>query len=143
MQITDRARVTGWTAAGAFYGTRTVLQRLATGRTLPAGRAVDVPRYAQRTVGVRACYTYYPVAWLDRLIRDMAYLKLNYLHLELRSKTHIQNYPQFQLRSKDGMADPTRLDLTKPAAFTFYTNPVNRDLKLFPGRTGTWAPMNT
>ncbi|KUO16085.1 hypothetical protein AQJ91_37380 [Streptomyces dysideae] len=52
-----RLSVTGATETGAFYGTRTLLQLLAQGDRVPAGRTVDVPRYQERGVGV--CATAY------------------------------------------------------------------------------------
>lgn len=170
-------RITGRTAAGVFYGTRTVLQALAAGDTIGDGSTTDVPSYGERAVGVCACYAYDTGAWLDRLIKDMAYLKLNTLHLELKVKStqypgintfsyytpeeiqqlaalaakyhvtlvpeinspghidpYITNYPQYQLTSSNGTADPTRLDITNPAALTFYENLIDADLKLFGGK---------
>lgn len=176
LTIGKRAEITGADAAGLFYGTRTILQLLASGDTLPAGNAVDVPAYRERGVALCACYTYYSNAWLDRLVKDMAYLKLNYLHLEIKvrsdrfpeintfsyytpaeirhlvalaSKYHItvvpeinspghidpyiENIPDLQLVDKNGVPDSTRLDVTKPEAFDFYTSLIDDYLKVFPG----------
>lgn len=82
-----RLRVTGATETGAFYGTRTVLQLLAQGDRIPAGRTVDVPRYPERGVGVCACYVHISLPWLENLVREMAYHKLNQLLLELKVKS--------------------------------------------------------
>lgn len=82
-----RLSVTGATERGAFYGTRTLLQLLAQGDRIPAGRTVDVPRYAERGVGVCACYIHISTGWLENLVRDMAYHKLNQLLLELKVKS--------------------------------------------------------
>ncbi|MFS8197696.1 family 20 glycosylhydrolase [Streptomyces sp. CWNU-52B] len=82
-----RLSVTGATETGAFHGTRTVLQLLAQGDRLPAGRTVDVPRYEERGVGVCACYVHITTAWLENLVRDMAYHKLNQLLLELKVRS--------------------------------------------------------
>jgi hexosaminidase len=176
LTIGQQVEITGATSAGMFYGTRTILQLLASGDALPAGSTVDVPTYRERGVALCACYTYYSSAWLDRLIKDMAYLKLNYLHLEIKvtstefpkinffsyytpaeiqrivalaSEYHItvvpeinspghidpyiQNYPDLQLVDKNGVADATRLDVTKPEAFAFYTGLIDEYLKVFPG----------
>ena len=179
MSVDDRVDITGATAAGMFYGTRTVLQLLVAGDRIPAGHTVDVPKYAERGIALCACYTYYPVDWISRLIKDMAYLKLNYLHLEIKVRSDsfpkintfsyytpeeirqivalatayhitvvpevnspghidpfIENYPDLQLVDKNGVADPTRLDITKPEAFAFYTRLVDDYEKVFPG--GYW-----
>ncbi|MCI3245947.1 beta-N-acetylhexosaminidase [Streptomyces spinosisporus] len=82
-----RLSVTGATETGAFYGTRTVLQLLAQGDRIPAGRTVDTPRYQERGVGVCACYIHITVPWLENLVREMAYHKLNQLLLELKVKS--------------------------------------------------------
>jgi hexosaminidase len=179
--IGDAARVTGRTATGAFYGTRTLLQLLAAGASLPKGGTTDVPDYGERAVGVCACYTYNTDAWLARLVKDMAYLKLNTLHLELKVRDdqypaintfsyytpqelhrlvalaaryhvsiipeinspghvdpYLSPYPDLQLKDASGKPDPTRLDVTNPAAFTFYTHLVDDDLAVFPG---SWFHM--
>ncbi|MFF4503194.1 family 20 glycosylhydrolase [Streptomyces sp. NPDC001401] len=82
-----RLSVTGATETGAFYGTRTVLQLLAQGDRIPAGRTVDVPRYKERGVGVCACYIHITLPWLENLVREMAYNKLNQLLVELKVKS--------------------------------------------------------
>ncbi|WP_028799822.1 family 20 glycosylhydrolase [Streptomyces sp. 142MFCol3.1] len=85
----QRLSVTGATGTGAFYGTRTVLQFLAQGDRVPAGHTVDVPRYRERGVGVCACYVHISTRWLENLVRDMAYHKLNQLLLELKVKSDV------------------------------------------------------
>lgn len=82
-----RLSVTAATEAGAFYGTRTLLQLLAQSDRIPAGRTVDVPRYKERGVGVCACYIHVSMPWLENLVREMAYHKLNQLLLELKVKS--------------------------------------------------------
>ncbi|MCX4438540.1 glycoside hydrolase family 20 zincin-like fold domain-containing protein, partial [Streptomyces mirabilis] len=69
--------VTAAAETGAFYGTRTLLQLLARSDRVPAGSTVDVPQYKERGVGVCACYVHISTAWLENLVRDMAYHKLN------------------------------------------------------------------
>ncbi|MER6287569.1 family 20 glycosylhydrolase [Streptomyces sviceus] len=79
--------ITGATETGAFYGTRTLLQLLARGDRIPAGRTVDVPRYKERGVGVCACYIHISLPWLENLVREMAYHKLNQLLVELKVRS--------------------------------------------------------
>lgn len=79
--------ITGAAEPGAFYGSRTLLQMLAQGEQVPAGSTVDVPRYAERGVGVCACHIHITTDWLENLVRDMAYNKLNQLLLELKVKS--------------------------------------------------------
>ncbi|WP_406432794.1 beta-N-acetylhexosaminidase [Streptomyces sp. NBC_00631] len=82
-----RLSITGATETGAFYGTRTLLQLLAQGDRIPAGHSTDVPRYRERGVGVCACYIHVSLPWLENLVREMAYHKLNQLLLELKVKS--------------------------------------------------------
>ncbi|MCH5670953.1 family 20 glycosylhydrolase [Streptomyces gilvus] len=87
LTVGKRLSVTGATETGAFYGSRTILQLLAQGDRIPAGRTVDVPRYKERGVGVCACYVHVTLPWLENLVREMAYNKLNQLLLELKVKS--------------------------------------------------------
>ncbi|MCW8378753.1 family 20 glycosylhydrolase [Streptomyces justiciae] len=169
-----RLSVTGATETGAFYGTRTLLQLLAQGDRVPAGRTVDVPRYKERGVGVCACYIHVSLPWLENLVREMAYHKLNQLLLELKVKSDahpeantwgyytkdeirrlvalgekyhveivpeinspghmdpwIENRPDLQLTDSDGAKQPSRLDITQPAAFDYYTSLIDEYAQVF------------
>ncbi|MFE0252649.1 family 20 glycosylhydrolase [Streptomyces sp. NPDC059010] len=170
----SRLSVTGATEAGAFYGTRTLLQLLAQGDRIPAGRTVDVPRFKERGVGVCACYIHVSMPWLENLVREMAYQKLNQLLLELKVKSHahpeantwgyytkdeirrlvalgeryhveiipeinspghmdpwIENRPDLQLTDSDGNKQPSRLDITRPEAFAYYTSLIDEYAQVF------------
>ncbi|WP_262008953.1 family 20 glycosylhydrolase [Streptomyces sp. FIT100] len=171
------AAITGATEAGAFYGTRTLLQLLAADARIPAGRTVDVPQYAERGVGVCACYIHITPDWLENLVRDMAYNKLNQLLLELKVKSEahpeantwgyytrdeiralvalgekyhvtvipeinspghmdpwIENRPDLQLTDSDGKPQPSRLDVTAPEAFAYYTSLIDEYAEVFTSR---------
>jgi hexosaminidase len=71
------------TRAGAFYGGRSLLQLVKGGRPIPRGRARDWPRHPERGMMVDAGRKAYSPRWLAAHIRELAYLKLNYLHLHL------------------------------------------------------------
>ncbi|GAA4008122.1 beta-N-acetylhexosaminidase [Streptomyces plumbiresistens] len=175
----ERLSVTGATETGAFYGTRTLLQLLAQGDRIPAGRTVDVPRYKERGGGVCACYINISLPWLENLVREMAYHKLNQLLLELKVKSDahpeantwgyytkdqirrlvalgeryhveiipeinspghmdpwIENRPDLQLTDSDGAKQPSRLDITQPAAFDYYTSLIDEYAQVF--TAGSW-----
>ncbi|GIG90724.1 family 20 glycosylhydrolase [Plantactinospora endophytica] len=68
---------------GAFYGTRTLLQLFRTGPTVSYGTARDWPAYRERGVMIDVGRKYFTVDWLRWHIKDLAYAKLNYLHLHL------------------------------------------------------------
>ena len=71
------------TTAGAFYGGRSLLQLIKGKAVIPRGRARDWPRYPERGMMVDAGRKAYTPRWLAAHIRELAYLKLNYLHLHL------------------------------------------------------------
>ncbi|KUO06636.1 family 20 glycosylhydrolase [Streptomyces caeruleatus] len=171
----DRLSITAATETGAFYGTRTLLQLLVRGDRVPAGRTVDVPRYKERGVGVCACYIHVSLPWLENLVREMAYHKLNQLLLELKVKSEahpeantwgyytkdeirrlvalgkryhveiipeinspghidpwIESRPDLQLTDSDGNKQPSRLDITRPEAFAYYTSLIDEYAEVFP-----------
>lgn len=103
----DGIAVTGADARGVFYGTRTVGQMLRQQRVLPAGSAVDVPRYAERGVTACACQINIQGDWINRLLTDMADLKLNHLLLEMKLKS--DRHPEANTWSYYTRADVSRL----------------------------------
>lgn len=92
LHVGERITVTAATATGAFYGTRTVLQMLTQQLELPRGELVDVPDYAERGVTVCACVINISPEWIDRLLEEMSYLKLNSIVMEMKLK--VDGYPQ-------------------------------------------------
>lgn len=81
LSIGRATRITANSPAGAFYGTRTVLQLLKQRPSLPRGSARDWPRYPERGLMVDIGRKYFTPRWLAARIRELAWLKLNYLHL--------------------------------------------------------------
>ncbi|MFE9425965.1 family 20 glycosylhydrolase [Kitasatospora sp. NPDC006697] len=75
--------VQGSTTTGEFWGTRTVLQWLHQSPTVPAGSGTDSPDKSERGLMIDTGRNFFPVAWVENQIREMSYLKLDYLHLHL------------------------------------------------------------
>ncbi|MFE7393405.1 family 20 glycosylhydrolase [Streptomyces sp. NPDC057582] len=71
------------TQHGVFNATSTVLQLLGQRLTIPAGTARDWPAKPERGLMLDVGRKYFTVDWLKQQIDEMAYLKLNYLHLHL------------------------------------------------------------
>ncbi|WP_229891052.1 beta-N-acetylhexosaminidase [Streptomyces mashuensis] len=76
-----RATVTAPDEAGAFYGTRTVLQAVRTGGGLSEGVAKDAPDRAQRGLNLDIARKHFAADWIEARVREMADLKLNQLGL--------------------------------------------------------------
>jgi hexosaminidase len=103
----DVLRVEARRAAGVFYGTRTLLQLLRGRRTVPAGLARDWPRYPERGLMIDAGRRLYPPGWIRREIRELAYLKLNRLHL------HFSDNEGFRIGSRSHPEVVSKAHLTK------------------------------
>ncbi|WFB09005.1 family 20 glycosylhydrolase [Streptomyces sp. LX-29] len=76
-----RARITAAGEAGAFYGTRTVLQAARAGARLPDGLLEDAPDRPQRGLMLDIARKHYSAEWIEARLREMADLKLNQLAL--------------------------------------------------------------
>ncbi len=101
-------RIEARTSAGVFYGTRTALQLLHGGHgTIPGGWARDWPRYPERGLMLDNGRRYFSPAWIKRRIRELAYLKLNQLHL------HFSDDQGFRIESDSHPEVMTRPYLTK------------------------------
>ncbi|MGH3734849.1 MAG: family 20 glycosylhydrolase [Micromonosporaceae bacterium] len=83
LSVTDRVTVTARDDRGAFYGTRTLLQLLRQSFSVPQGSARDWPTKPERGLMVDNGRKYFTPQWLANHVRELAYLKLNYLHLHL------------------------------------------------------------
>jgi hexosaminidase len=94
LEVGDSVRIEARTAAGVFYGTRTLLQLLRHGNRIPAGSARDWPRYPERGLMIDNGRRYFTPAWIKREIELLAYLKLNQLHL------HFSDNEGFRIESE-------------------------------------------
>lgn len=83
LTISRAVTVSAHTPTGVFYGTRTLLQLLHQHRALPRGWASDSPRYPDRGLMIDLGRRVYPARWIESEIRELAYLKMNILHLHL------------------------------------------------------------
>jgi hexosaminidase len=81
LEVGRTVRIEARTRAGVFHGTRSLLQLLRAGPAIPAGRARDWPSYPERGLMIDNGRRYYAPAWIKQRIRELAYLKLNQLHL--------------------------------------------------------------
>lgn len=75
--------VTGQAGVGVFYGTRTLTQWFRQSLSVPAGTARDWPVKPERGLMVDVGRKFFDISWLRARVRDMAYTKLNLLHLHL------------------------------------------------------------
>ena len=83
LEIGECAKITADDVHGAFHGLQTLLQLLAQGDAVPRGSALDYPDLAERGLMVDCGRRFFEVEYLERLIRRLAWLKLNFIHLHL------------------------------------------------------------
>ena len=116
LQISPRTvRIIGKDAAGAFYGTRTLLQLLPAGKmtevsaALPAVKIIDYPRFGWRGMMLDCGRHFYPVSDIKRFIDALAFHKLNVFHWHLTEdqgwRIEIKKYPK--LTESGGFRDST------------------------------------
>lgn len=90
-------------SAGVFYGTRTILQIIhqsASGKGMPKGDIRDWPQYQERGLMIDIARKYFTPQWLQQRVLDLAYLKMNYLHL------HISDNEGFGIQNDRGFCRP-------------------------------------
>jgi hexosaminidase len=83
LTVGDYITVAALTDAGVFYGTRSILQVLRQGFRIQGGIAQDWPDYPERGLMLDVGRKFFSLQFLRRHIKELAYLKLNYLHLHL------------------------------------------------------------
>jgi N-acetyl-beta-hexosaminidase len=96
IKIDDRVTVSAKAATGYFHGMQTLLQSLVTSkdrRTLSRGSGYDYPGYKERGVMLDVGRKFFEVAYIKKTIRDLAWYKLNFLHL------HFTEWHSFRLQS--------------------------------------------
>jgi hexosaminidase len=93
LRIRRRVTIAARSAAGVFYGGRTLVQLLGEG-TAPKGTARDRPRYRERGLMIDNGRQFFTRAWLVERIEELADLKLNLLHL------HFSDNQGFRLESE-------------------------------------------
>ncbi|MES2477430.1 MAG: family 20 glycosylhydrolase [Verrucomicrobiota bacterium] len=103
LEISPKAiRIIGKDAAGAWYGTRTLLQLLPTGKITTADldglHITDHPRFGWRGMMLDVGRHFYPVENIKSLIDWMAFHKLNTFHWHLTEdqgwRIEIKKYPK-------------------------------------------------
>lgn len=107
LTIGEHLTVSAATDAGAFYGTQTVLQLLRESQQLPFGVARDWPLKPERGLSVDCGRKFFTAAWLREEVSELAYLKLNTLHL------HLTDNDGFRIESSSHPEIVAREHLTK------------------------------
>lgn len=83
LEIDKKVVITAPATEGIRWGTQTLLQLLRQSSALPKGTATDWANYAVRGMMIDAGRKYIPLDYLYKLVDDMAYYKMNRLHVHL------------------------------------------------------------
>ncbi|MFC9473375.1 family 20 glycosylhydrolase [Nocardia sp. NPDC056952] len=94
IDIDDTVTVTARTHRGAVHATQTLLQWFSRSTDLPRGSVVDWPDFAERGLMLDVGREYLSVGWIKQRIREMAYYRMNLLHL------HLSDHYGFRLESR-------------------------------------------
>jgi hexosaminidase len=97
LQVNNAVTIRANSAVGVFYGTQTLLQilKLDTNHSLvPKGTARDYPLTGYRSQMIDVGRRYYQMNYLEEQIREMAWYKMNMLHL------HFTDWDGFRLVSE-------------------------------------------
>ena len=110
LNVDGAIHVESATPQGAYWATRTILQisEQSASRSLPCGKAVDVPAYPLRGFMMDCGRKYIPMDYLDKLVKVMSYYKMNCLQVHLNDngfKQYFGNdwsktYSAFRLESE-------------------------------------------
>lgn len=138
IKITDRVAISAPTPTGLYWSTRTLLQLAEQNqeRSLPQGTIRDYPDYPLRGFMIDCGRKFIPMAYLQDLVKIMAYYKMNTLQVHLNDNGFKQyfehnwdkTYAAFRLESetypgltaRDGSYSKKEfIDLQKQAASNF------------------------
>lgn len=91
-------KICGNSEKGVFWGTRTLLQWLNQGYILKEMTVVDYPEYRERSSMIDVARKYFSVEYIMNHIRELSYLKYNYLYLHLTDneafRIECESYPE-------------------------------------------------
>ena len=110
IKITDRVAISAPTPTGLYWSTRTLLQLAEQNqeRSLPQGTIRDYPDYPLRGFMIDCARKFIPMAYLQDLVKIMAYYKMNTLQVHLNDNGFKQyfehnwdkTYAAFRLESE-------------------------------------------
>lgn len=94
MKITSFISVRANTTKGIFYGMQTLLQIFHQKNIVAQGYTLDYPKVDERGFMIDCGRKFFEVEYIEALIRKLAWLKMNFLHL------HFTDWNGFRLKSE-------------------------------------------
>ncbi|WP_420114075.1 family 20 glycosylhydrolase [Pseudactinotalea sp.] len=92
LTIDASVTVSAGTATGVLHGTKSLVQMLRQVPELPGGAVTDEPAYPERGLTICSGEIHISPAWIERVLSEMSYLKLNQVLLTVKMLS--ERYPQ-------------------------------------------------
>ncbi len=94
MDIARQVLVKANTPTGIFYGMQSLLQLFEQDNKIQNGTIIDFPNYPERGFMIDIGRKYFEIEYLEKLIRKLAWMKMNFIHL------HFTEWNGFRLKSE-------------------------------------------
>lgn len=94
MEIAGQVIIKANTSTGVFYAMQTLLQLFVQGNKIKKGTITDFPKYTERGFMIDVGRKYFEIEYIERLIRKLAWMKMNFIHL------HFTEWNGFRLKSE-------------------------------------------
>ena len=106
----NRIRIAAATRTGLYWGTRTLLQLARSGEKIPCGTVTDRPAYPLRGMTLDVGRKFFPMAFLRDLANELAYCKMNTLHVHLNDDSVCGKMRYWAFRLESDIPGLTALD---------------------------------
>jgi N-acetyl-beta-hexosaminidase len=93
MKIARQVIINANTTRGAFYGMQSLLQLFSQDNNIQKGTIRDYPRFSERGFMIDIGRKYFEIAYIESLIRKLAWMKMNFIHL------HFTDWNGFRLQT--------------------------------------------
>ena len=92
IDIGTSVQVTANSTTGLYWATRTLLQMLEQSHSLPKGTITDFPDYPKRGFMLDVGRKFFPMEYLQAVVRLMSYYKMNTFQVHLNDNGFIQHF---------------------------------------------------
>ncbi|MHB9054668.1 MAG: family 20 glycosylhydrolase [Paludibacteraceae bacterium] len=92
IEIGTSVQVTANSTTGLYWATRTLLQMLEQSHSLPKGTITDFPDYPKRGFMLDAARKFFPLDYLEAVVKLMSYYKMNTFQVHLNDNGFVQHF---------------------------------------------------
>lgn len=95
---------------GLWWGTRSLLQLARAGKDIPCGTIVDYPDFKERGAVLDVARRFVPMTFLRDIVRELAYYKMNTLHIHLNDDRVADDLSYYAFRLESNVPGLTSRD---------------------------------